>query len=287
MLPVRRKQSIAGRLTPLMSTTPMCLSLTAFRSLQTSICIIGIVVVSTRLVAEEKLVTRINAAIGGCGFAREGVFEDGISVQIDDDPDGAFEGLSRLDMSTLSAITTLTLRKPCKRHESASVIAKMSSLTTLDVSDKSWNRTLSHVVANSKTIEDIWAEASGIEREDLRLVAKAKQLRVLMIGGNPLRSGDLDYLAGLNNLTQLSVAGINISAEDLRCVAHLKSLKWLSLKGCSSVDNGIIPIVDNCEQLSILTLVGTRVTREGAQKIRTRHPRAIISMDTELVAPGW
>lgn len=115
----------------------------------------------------------------------------------------------------------------------------------------------------------------------INLSKNAKQLEILSVSGTYITDVGL---SAINNLEQmknfdlgLSVLRINknefITDESLQCLFN-KKLECLNLSDCIKItDKGVIKLVENLPNLSMLVVKNTKVTREGVIKIYhlTKH----------------
>jgi len=93
----------------------------------------------------------------------------------------------------------------------------------------------------------------------------------LSLRGTQLTDEGVPELQTLNSLQVLWLDRTSVSEAGLNWLSNLSGLRELGLRNCP-VGDGLIELVGNMHQLSVLNVFGTKVTEDGVLELRKRLP---------------
>lgn len=140
----------------------------------------------------------------------------------------------------------------------------MSLVNDKDIVEMNSSGVLRHLdvlVVSDNEISDIGAIEIGMNRE----------LRYLNISSNKLTNKGVRKLAGLKKLQVLDLGMNKVSKGVARVIGNMKMLEALSLRNTDIVDKDL-ELLEKLENLKILVVTGSKVTKKGIARIRKNIP---------------
>lgn len=165
-----------------------------------------------------------------------------------------------------NALNSLTIRDNILEKDLIEVISKKETITVLELSDckiKGLN-----LLTNLSNLE--YLDLEKVQEVDDNflacLVKKCKKLENLDLSGCKKLSDDgIGELKNLDNLEELYINNMADIVSDLP-LSQLKKIKILKCQNCAGVrDPGIMQLLENCQNLGKLDLLGTSISRETLQ----------------------
>jgi internalin A len=125
----------------------------------------------------------------------------------------------------------------------------------------------------SSSLRDVWLQwVPNLGDAGLTSLCRIKHLRTLYISGSAVTDAGLAKLKTCTQLTELNLSGCKaISDRGLTPIAELKSLLRLDLS-FTPVSDASIPELAKLQNLGMLIINDTRITAQGADRLRKALP---------------
>lgn len=114
--------------------------------------------------------------------------------------------------------------------------------------------------------------------DSLESVGRCNNLRWLDLSACDVRGQRLMPLKSITRLGQLFLTGARIDEHSVQVLAHMPVVE-LDLSGTNLTDDGLEILATGARNLKALNVEGTRVTREGLNKLASRRPELQVNAD--------
>jgi serine/threonine protein kinase/Leucine-rich repeat (LRR) protein len=117
---------------------------------------------------------------------------------------------------------------------------------------------------------------NGLGPEAAAQLGQLRQLSDLRVSENPLGDEGVSRLASLQNLTELNMAGVGATNASLEALRDLNNLQVLDISSNPGITDAGIPALLVHQNLSELSLGGTRISTRGIRQLQNELPRCQI-----------
>ncbi|MDC0934641.1 hypothetical protein OAS39_00030 [Pirellulales bacterium] len=170
--------------------------------------------------------------------------------------------------------------------ESLEHIEKLSKITQLALADCDITDAALKHLAGLNTLETLGLTENLIDGDGLKFLRGMTHLRELCLDENPLRDIGLSHIASMPNLEKLGLCDSLITDEGIKHLVSLPSLVYLTILDCEGISDSSIEYFAEMQSLKNLELYGTKLTRDGIDRLRKAVPNCQIDARRILMGPG-
>jgi Leucine-rich repeat (LRR) protein len=171
--------------------------------------------------------------------------------------DGGFEHLA-----ALPKLTSIAVGGNKVTDVGLNTLRTMPNLISVDLSGA------------QRTDSGLWA--ATVTDRGLESLARLPKLQRLNLHGAKITDAGAGQLRTLQELRELNLGATQLSAKGLGFLAELGKLEKLSLPGLTKLDDEAIPVLAAMKSLRWLDITDTKITPEGAERLRTGHPGLVV-----------
>lgn len=255
-----------------------------------TICVLASAALCPAQLAEsdDNANRRLQTVFGENAYVRR--YDDGtFRVQLNEEGNKCLAALARESPEVRKAVLELLIKDPSISAEGFKAVASLPNLLCVHMTDNDgWKGDFAVVLGGCKSLESLWVQEVGLTPSDVAAISKAGNLRTLMMGQNAIKTGSFGPLGRLTKLVTLDLSETGIEDEDLKVLRDMPNLKYLHLDHTKITNRGVGHIAA-CRKLEIMSLVGTKVTKAGADQLRKELPNLIFSWgdgDAQVLSTG-
>jgi hypothetical protein len=174
-------------------------------------------------------------------------------------------------IGSLNSLQMLTLRRTAISDDGLGSLEKLPALWDLDLCGTRVGDSGAARLSRFQCLTWLGLSRSRITDDGLGQIGRMKQLTRLSLNCTTVTDKGLRHLTTLTNLSDLSLSCTRISDSGLRYLQGLTELHTLRLCRTRITDAGIA-YLGGAQCLWLLDIRGTKISREGAEKLRRMLP---------------
>ena len=171
----------------------------------------------------------------------------------------------------------LGIRSPHVTDDALKHLSAMHHLKTLELVDCKIEGSGLQFLRQLTKVDNLTIRNAPLRDKHLAELSSFPILRALYLNDTTISDDGLIHIAAMERIAHLSLAHTQITDAGLAHLSSLRILGNLNLFQTDVSDKGVVGLVQDCEKLYALRLLGTNVSEETIQRLKSDHPKLHIT----------